>query len=189
MRRLLLSGLVTVLLAGCAGPPLKLYTLNVPSSVAETAPLGQSAVVIQVVRVTLPDELDSQDIVYRDGDILHRSQVGRWASRLSLGITDRLTERLAARRPDALVTDQPPAATPTYRVVINISRLDVTAAGSATLDADWTIVPRDAAQPVLRDRVRLSAAGPVATDQDVVALVSGLLDRLAAAIDINRLGG
>jgi hypothetical protein len=51
------------------------------------------------------------------------------------------------------------------------------------------MVPRDAAQPVLRDRVRLSAAGPVATDQDVVALVSGLLDRLAAAIDINRLGG
>jgi uncharacterized lipoprotein YmbA len=188
MRRVLLSGAAALLLAGCAGPPLKLYTLNVPSSMAEGSPLGQGAVVIQVVRVTVPDELDSQDIVYRDGDILHRSQVGRWASRLSLGITDRLTERLAARRPDALVTDQPPVATPTYRVVINISRLDVTGAGNATLDADWTIVPRDAAAPVLRDRVRLNATGPVATDQDVVALVSGLLDRLAAAIDISGLG-
>lgn len=184
MRRLLLSGLAALLLASCAGPPLKLYTLNVPSSVWETPPLGQGAVVIQVVRVTIPDELDSQDIVYRDGDILHRSQVGRWASRLSLGITDRLTERLAARRPDALVTDQPPAAAPTYRVVINISQLDVTAAGTATLDADWTIVPREASKPVLRDRVRLTASGPVATDQDVVALVGGLLDRLAAAIDL-----
>nr|WP_294504594.1 PqiC family protein [uncultured Rhodopila sp.] len=184
MRRLLLSVIAALLVASCAGPPLKLYTLNVPSSVAETPPLGQGAAVIQVVRVTVPDELDSQDIVYRDGDILHRSQVGRWASRLSLGITDRLTERLAARRPDALVTDQPPAGTPTYRLVINISRLDVTASGTAVLDTDWTIVPRDAAKAVLRDRVRLTASGPVATDQDVVALIGGLLDRLAAAIDV-----
>jgi hypothetical protein len=189
MRRLFLSGAAALVLTSCAGPPLKLYTLNVPSSAAETSPLGRGAMVIQVVRVTVPDELDSQDIVYRDGDILHRSQRGRWASRLSLGITDRLTERLAARRPDALVTAQPPAATPTYRLMINISRLDVTASGTATLEADWTIVPRDTAKPVLRNRVRLSASGPVATDQDVVALIGGLLDRLAAAIDINRLRG
>jgi uncharacterized lipoprotein YmbA len=180
----LLSGFAALLLVSCAGPPLTLYTLNVPSALVATPPLGQGAVVIQVVRVTLPDELDSQDIVYRDGDILHRSQVGRWASRLSLGITDRVTERLAARRPDALVTAQPPAAAPAYRVVINISRLDVTGAGSATLDADWTIVPREAARAIVRDRVRLTASGPVATDQDVVALIGGLLDRLAAAIDV-----
>jgi uncharacterized lipoprotein YmbA len=189
MRRVFLSGAAALLLASCAGPPLKLYTLNVPSSGAETPPLGAGAVVIQIVRVTVPDELDSQDIVYRNGDVLRRSQVGRWASRLSLGITDRLTERLAAGRPDALVTDQPRADTATYRVLINISRLDVTAAGTARLDADWTIVPRDTAKPVLRDRVGLTANGPVATDQDVVALVGGLLDRLAAAIDIGRLGG
>jgi hypothetical protein len=183
MRRVLLPGAAALLLAGCAGPPLTVYTLNVPSSPAESAPLG-SGVVIQIVRVAVPDELDSQDIVYRNGDILHRSQIGRWASRMSLGITDRLTERLAARRPDALVTDQPRADAATYRVQINISRLDVTAAGSATLEADWTIVPRDPAKPVLRDRVRLTASGSVATDQDVVALVGGLLDRLAAAIDV-----
>ncbi len=184
MRRLLLSAGVALLLGSCAGPPLKLYTLNVPTSVAERPPLGPGAVVVQVTRVTVPDELDSQDIVYRDGDILHRSQQGRWASRLSLGITDRLTERLAARRPDALITDQPPAATPAYRLMINISRLDVTGAGNATLDANWTIVPSDGARPVLRDRVRLSATGPVATDQDVVALIGSLLDRLAAAINV-----
>nr|WP_294547322.1 PqiC family protein [uncultured Rhodopila sp.] len=184
MRRLFLSGAAALLLASCAGPPLTVYTLNVPVSAVDTGPLGTRAVVIQIVRVAVPDELDSQDIVYRNGDILHRSQVGRWASRLSLGVTDRLTERLAARRPDALVTDQPRADAATYRVLINISRLDVTASGTAVLEADWTIVPRDAAKPVLRDRVRLTASGPVATDQDVVTLVGGLLDRLAAAIDL-----
>jgi hypothetical protein len=187
MRRLFLSGAAALLLASCAGPPLTVYTLNVPSAAADGLALGSGAMVIQIVRVAVPDELDSQDIVYRNGDILHRSQVGRWASRLSLGITDRLTERLAARRPDALVTDQPLADAAAYRVLINISRLDVTAAGTATLEANWTVVPRDAAKPVLRDRVRLTANGPVATDQDVVALVGGLLDRLAAAIDVTGL--
>ena len=99
---------------------------------------------------------------------MHRSHPGRWASRLSLGITDRLTDRLGARWPDALVTDQPQTEAATCRLLINISRLDVNAAGIAELDANWTIVPRDPAQPVLRDRVRLGAEGPVATDQDVV---------------------
>jgi hypothetical protein len=73
--------------------------------------------------------------------------------------------------------------------MINITRLDVTASGSATLDANWAIVPRDAAKPVSHDRVQLSATGPVATDQDVVTLIGSLLDRLAAAIDISRVGG
>jgi uncharacterized protein len=190
MRRLERLGLtcaVALLLASCGAPPLTLYTLDTPSSVADVPPLGAKPMVIEIVRVTVPDELDTQDIVLRNADTLQRSSEGRWASRLSLGITDRLTERLAARRPAALITDRPQASTPPYRVLINISRLDVTAAGTARLDADWMIVPRDAAKPILRDRARFTATGPVATDPDVVALVGGLLDRLAGAIDVTKL--
>ena len=101
-----------LLLASCATPPLTLYTLGAPPIAADTAPLGRRPVVIAVARVTVPDELDTEDIVVRDGSTLRRSTRGRWASRLSLGITDRLTERLAERRPDALVTDRPLTDTP-----------------------------------------------------------------------------
>jgi cholesterol transport system auxiliary component len=184
--RACLSGAVAVLLASCGAPPLTLYTLNVPSANVDARPLGAKPVVIEIPRVTVPDELDGQDIIYRDGDILHRSSQGRWASRLSLGITARLAERLAVRRPDALVTDRPQIETPAYRVLVNIDRLDVTSAGTATLDADWVIVPRDTAKPIRRDRTRLSATGPVSKDADVVALVGGLVDRLAQAIDVGR---
>ena len=85
----------------------------------------------------------------RDGSTLRRSSLGRWASRLSLGITDRLTERLAERHPDALVTDRPLAETPAERVVVNISRLDVT---SAVGDAGrrLVIVPHNSATPTPR---------------------------------------
>jgi uncharacterized lipoprotein YmbA len=177
---------VACALNACGAPPLTVYTLGVPSGPSNAAPLGKKPVVIAVARVTVPDELDTEDIVLRDGSTLRRSQRGRWATRLSLGITDRLTERLAKRRPDALVTDRPLTDAPSYRILINIERLDVNAAGVATLDADWIIVPHDSDAPTRRDRGHFSATGPVATDQDVVTLVGVVLDRLAGAIDVSR---
>ncbi|HEY1412954.1 MAG TPA: PqiC family protein, partial [Rhodopila sp.] len=150
-----------LLLAGCSAPPLTLYTLGTPPIASDAAPLGRHPVVIAVSRVTIPDELDTEDMLIRDGNTLRRSQRGRWASRLSLGITDRLTERLAARYPRALVTDRPLTETPSERILVNIGRLDVTTGGVATLDADWMVVPRDAAAPARRQRGHFSATGPV----------------------------
>jgi hypothetical protein len=175
-----------LLLAGCATPPLTLYTLGAPPVATDFRPLGRRPVVIAVARVTVPDELDTEDIVVRDGSTLRRSVRGRWASRLSLGITDRLTERLAEQRPDALVTDRPLTDTPTFRVLVNIGRLDVTTAGVATLDADWMVVPREASARTVRDRGHFTATGPVETDQDVVGLLGVVLDQLASAINIGR---
>jgi len=175
-----------LLLASCGAPPLPVYTLGPPATDVDAAPLGRSPVVIAVARVSIPDELDTEDIVVRDGSTLRRSRLGRWASRLSLGITDRLTRRLAERRPDALVTDRPLTESPAERVMVNIGRLDVTAAGIATLDADWLVVRRGGSAPASHDRGHFSATGPVANDQDVVTLVGQLLDQLAGAIDIGR---
>jgi hypothetical protein len=175
---------LALLLASCAAPPLTLYTLGTPTQAADAPPLGRPQVVIAVARVTIPDELDTADIVVRDGSTLRRSSLGRWASRLSLSITDRLTQRLGQRYPNALVTDRPLTETPSERVLVNIGRLDVTSAGVATLDADWMVVPRDPAHGTRRNRLHVSVTGPVATDQDVVTLVGVLLDRLASAIDI-----
>jgi hypothetical protein len=180
--RVTLLSVAALLLVSCSAPPLTLYTLGTPPKAADAPPLGKRPVVIAVSRVTMPDELDTEDLVVRDGSTLQRSHRGRWASRLSLGVTDRLTGRLAERWPDALVTDRPLAETPSYRVLVNISRLDVSASGVATLDADWLIVPRDGNAPARRNRLRFSVAGPVATDQDVVTLVGLLLDHLAGAL-------
>jgi uncharacterized protein len=174
-------------LTTCASPPLTLYTLGTPSVAADARPSGKVSAVIAVARVTIPDELDTEDIFVRDGSTLQRSPHARWGSRLSLGITDRLTQRLAARYPRLLITDRPLTETPTARVLVNIGRLEVTTAGAATLDADWLVVPKDAAAPARRDRAHFTATGPVATDQDVVNLIGNLLDRLAGAIEIPRL--
>jgi uncharacterized lipoprotein YmbA len=186
IKRWLLLGCLA--LATCGAPPLTVYTLGPPEGASDAAPLGRKPVVIAVARVTIPDELDTEDLVIRDGSVLRRSASGRWASRLSLGITDRLTNRLAARNPAVLVTERPLADVPEQRVLINIGRLDVTTGGVATLDADWMVVPHDTALPTRRDRVHLSATGPVASDQDVVTLLGGVLDRLAGAIEVSSNG-
>ncbi len=182
MRRVLVT---LLLLAGCAAPPLTLDTLGTPEARSGAAPLSKAPVVIAVGRVTIPDELDTEDLVVRDGSTLRRSSRGRWGSRLSLGITDRLTERLGQRYKDAVVTARPLLETPAQRVLVNIGRLDVTPSGTATLDADWVVVPREPGRVVRRDRTQITVSGPVATDQDVVTLIGLAVDRLAAAIAVD----
>ena len=182
MMRRLAALLAIHLLSACAGPPLALYTLQVPQ--AGTARLPAMTRIVAVTRVSTPDALDSQDILVRQGAILRRSATARWATRLSLGITDLITARLAARYPDALVTDQPQASGVTARLNIDISALDVGSDGTAVLTANWTLIPTDQARPVTRDRARIVQPGSVASDAAVVALIGQVVGLLADRIEL-----
>ena len=181
-----LAAAVPLRATSCAPPPLAVYTLD-PGAPSGAPPLGHRAVVIEVSRVAIPDYLDTQDILVRNGNTLQRSAHGRWASRFSVVVTRYLTGLLAASRPTALVTDQPQAEPPNDRILITISALDVTSGGAATLEADWTIVPHNPDQPTRRQRGQFTATGPAATDHDVVVLIQSVLRKLAAAIDIGKL--
>jgi uncharacterized lipoprotein YmbA len=190
-RAIFLSCMMAAAVGGCAGPPLQLYTLAsfaVDGAADGAVPLTATPQVIEVARVSIPDTIDSEDILVRDGATLHRSSKGRWASRLSIGITDLVTSRLAAKLPDTLVTDQPQAGPVSARLMINISRLDVSSSGAAMLSADWTIVPADPATPLRRDRTSVREQGAVTNDQDVVALIRDLVGKLSDAITVRDVG-
>jgi uncharacterized protein len=131
--------------------------------------------------------VDSRDLVVRRGDILERSRTGRWASRLSLATTDLLTARLAMRQSDAWVTDQPQARTSEYRLLVHISRLDITTTGTGTVEAVWEIVPQDAGEAIIRRRIRFTMSGAVGTDEGVARFERSLLERLSSGIDISHL--
>ena len=171
-----------MLLAACAAPPLTLYTLGDQEGAAPAPPLGDHPVVVEVVRVSIPDDFDTEDILLHHGNILRRSKTGRWASRLSLEITALLTHDLAARYPQALVTDVRQLTSPADRLLISISQFDVTAQGQARLTADWQVVPENSDAKIVRARAQFSLSGAVATDQDVVTLEGELIKRLAASI-------
>jgi len=174
--------LIALSLAGCAAPPLRLYTLAAPPASADARPLPRGAALIEVDRLVLPDVLDSDDIVLTDGDVVKRSRTGRWASRLSLLATDLVTSRLAMRAPDALVTDQWPARKPDYRVMIHVARLDVTSKGRASLDAEWEIISRAPERHTHRGRIQVDLSSPDASDPGIASLDAALFERLADAI-------
>ncbi len=182
----ILASVISLVLGSCAGPPLKLYTLGAGHAEAEGKAFNRSPVIIAVARVTLPDELDNDDILVRSGQNLLRSSRGRWSARLSTEVTERLTAQLAARRPDALVTSTPQSQTPSYRIVITLSRFDVSVDGRATLAADWLIVPSDPAASPRRDRTTFTMDGSVATDRDVVLLEGRVMDRLGQSIGLTK---
>jgi uncharacterized lipoprotein YmbA len=183
----LLALAVALLTAACAAPALRTYPLDTAAPVA-TPPLPPNPVVIEIARITVPDALDTADIARRRGPLLDASTTGRLTSRLSLAATDLITARLAASRPDALVTDHPAGGGgPIARLLITIASLDLTDTGTAQLTADWLLIPSDPATPVGRGRLTLDVQGPVATDADVVALEARLLTQLAGAIDISGL--
>jgi uncharacterized protein len=176
---------VPVLLAGCASPPVRFYTLGAPAIAVGAVPTGivtPTTPVVAVARVALPDYLDGQEIVVRDGNRIENSATGRWAGRLSLGATDLITARLAEARHDLFVTDQPQTLPATWRLAVNISRLDVTRHGTASLDADWSIIPNDPHRPILHSRASFSQGGPATTDGETASLTQAVLDQLADRI-------
>jgi uncharacterized lipoprotein YmbA len=185
---------VALALTGCtAAPPLRVYTLSEspasseePMTIADASP-PPGAAVIEIARVSLPDYVDSRDLVVRQGELLERSSTGRWASRLSLATTGPLTARLAMRRPDAWVTDQPQVRTPDYRLLLHISRLDITNTGTGSVEAVWEIVPRATCEAVIRRRIQFTMSAAVGTDERVARFERSLLERLASEIDISSL--
>lgn len=177
--------LIAAALAACAAPPLRLYTLTAPAARIDPSPLPPNAVVIVVDRVSLPDYLDTQDILIRRGQVFDRSQSGRWVSRLSVSATDLLRARLASRRPGALVTESVPAGMPDYEISVHVEELDVASTGAAVMRADWQIIPRDTTKRIVRDRIQIALHGSVASDERIVTLEGQLFDRLAAGIDLS----
>lgn len=176
--------LTAMLITGCAAPPLKFYTRGEVRPTIYTLPLRRQTAVMEVDRLTLPNYLDSQEILLRNGSVLEESSTGRWVSRLSLLATDLVTSRLAKRFPNALITDQGLEEAAQYRIVIHVARLDITKNGRASMDADWQILSGDRESRSTRGRAHISFTARTATDMDTVRLETVMFDRLADAIKL-----
>ncbi|MCT6855278.1 MULTISPECIES: PqiC family protein [Bombella] len=168
------------LLTGCASPALRLYTLGIPAhSDDKSFRVPPNATIVAIDRVVIPDYLDCQDIISRNGEEIRRSQNARWVTRLSLGVTDLITNEIAATQPHMLFTDQPLIEAANMRVMVAISEFDVDVNHHAVLNAHWAIVPHDSTKPITQNIVHLSAEGPANTDADIAALMRNLVVQLA----------
>lgn len=172
------------LAAGCAASPQsKFYTLG--STGTASAPVVNCAV--SVGPVSIPAVVDRPQIVIRTGpNQVAFDEFNRWASPLKGDIARIVSEDLSAMLGTRQVTVFPQATVPdgSYRVQIDVLRLDSEPDKTATLDAAWTVTsPKDRKMP---RSGRTTVTEPVSgrTTADLVAAHSRALGRLSAGIAV-----
>lgn len=190
-----LSSLITLfILGGCSAPPLKYYTFNeniINQSTNKITQYSEISPTIIITPITVPDYLDTTDIVTRENSSLHHSVNGRMSSVLSVAVTDYVTHLLSVKNPTLFITNQRQVGMPTSQILINISHLDVqnlgNQNGSAILEADWSIIPRNEHLPINKQKGTFFASGSIASDSDVIKIEQALLIQLVNQISKNPL--
>ncbi|MBN3114451.1 membrane integrity-associated transporter subunit PqiC [Pectobacterium brasiliense] len=142
----LLSLTVLALLNSCSSPPVRYHTLLTPAS--PVAPLSFMAntthaapFFIDVLPVGIPAQLDTSQIVIRQGDsgavVLDNE---RWLSPLNeeirTALSADLTQRLNTQDVSGLVRS---ADTPVVRIHLQVRRFDSWPGQSVAFDADWSL--------------------------------------------------
>lgn len=180
-----LSAFLLIGLTGCGlgGAPVKLYVLGdaaVPVA-ATAAVVGRPALELRTVQ--MPDYLDNQDILIRGAaNEVVASPTGRWAERLSVGVTRALAADLTTRLPGYVILSAPPAfgATP-QQIHIDFDAFDARADGRVYLSARWSITA-PGGDVLAAARVALVEPTQGQADIAVAAAMSRILHRLADAI-------
>ena len=170
-------------LAGCGGAPVKLYVLgDAAAPVAQTAAaVGRPALELKTVQ--MPDYLDNQDILIRGAaHEVVASPTGRWAERLSIGVTRALASDLAARLPGYVILSAPPAFGATPRQIhVDFDAFDARADGRVYLSARWSITAQSG-EVLAASRVALVEPTQSQADVAIIAAMSRVLHRLADAV-------
>lgn len=132
---------------------------------------------MQVQPVTMPDYLDTTDIVLRYGPHqVKDSTTGEWGQRLSAGIAQALRADLAARLTQDVVTLGPSIDGTARQVIVSIDALDMWPDGKCTLVVHWKMGGREG------HGVFSAAAGVKADDESRVASLAGVIEQLAGRI-------
>lgn len=190
MRPLVVSSIVLLFAtSGCATAVTRYYTLSpvVPESPAPRS--SESAVLVGIGPVELPDYVDMPNIVVRTGEnTLDQATFEQWGGSLDDMIPRVLVENMHARMPtDHFVAFPQSGDLPfDFRVPVTISRFDVSTSGEAVVIARWQVRGKTGAgTPLVRETTaRLQGSGRSYTDR--VAALSGALgivtDDIAAAL-------
>jgi uncharacterized lipoprotein YmbA len=190
IRSLTMTACVLLMMGGCSsGPAPRTFLLDPPLQYAAAPAAGPAGPLIQVPTVTLPDYLDTEDILLREGAHgLTASAGARWGERLSAGMTHALTAALVNRLSDYRVIPARPADPLARQVLVDVTAFDVGRDGRCELRASWTITTPGAVSPALARQavfVTPAAGASHAADATVVAAMAATVDRLADALALD----
>lgn len=165
MRRIVAVGLCTIaiLVASCASPPSRFYTLSPVAAPAGAPAAKSSALAVVVGPVSIPEIVDQPQIVVSTGpNQVSLDEFNRWASPLANNISRVVAQDLVAMlgTPRVSLFQQALNVDADFRVAIEVQSFESTPGDAATLDAAWSVRrTRDAKVQTGRTSVREPASG------------------------------
>jgi uncharacterized lipoprotein YmbA len=148
------------LLAACATTPeTHFYVLSPLNISPQTSKAATPKRLIGIGPVTVPALLGRKQIVTRTGDNrIASSEFHQWAAPLKEGITETLAQNLSTLLPNDIVKAYPWSAygEMDVHIVIDIVRFESTAAQTAELAANWSIMDDKTLRLVKHGQTRIS---------------------------------
>jgi uncharacterized lipoprotein YmbA len=180
--RLLLAA-AAMLLASCGGSPVKenFYTLSGPQAPMPAASASPAS--IFVGPVTVPESVDRLPMVLRTAaNQVEISDAHRWAEPLKASIPRVLAETLMREMatPNVRYTRAGSPLDADFRVAVEVQRFESSLTQGATVDALWTVTPRQGKPRGGRSTVSEPAAS--ADPGGVAAAHSRALERVGREI-------
>lgn len=182
---LAMLGATGLALAACglSGPAPVAYVLGTPARDDERVRPLAGRPVVEVKPVLVPDYLDTSDIqLRREGNVVAPSTTGRWAERLSAGITRALAAELTRRLPNLVVATTVPAERPARQVLAEIQSFEPRSDGVVVLVGRWRVLDGAARDTLAGESVSLTAPLAGQGDAEVVAAMTRLVEELAGRI-------
>jgi uncharacterized lipoprotein YmbA len=173
-----------LVVTGCAGsPPTQIYVLGYPEDPARGMIAQADRPILRLFPVSIPDYLDTRDILIRSGqNQVTASPTGRWAERLSLGMTRALAAALTTRLPDAEIIYNQSVVPPARQILVDVEALEIRPDRECLLTASWTLAGSDGDQVLHRERDNFIQQATDTSDAAIAAAISRTIDQLADKI-------
>jgi uncharacterized lipoprotein YmbA len=183
--KLFMTCLCVVMLAGCGvTQPSKFYLLTSVEG-SDTAAMTTPGPALGLGPVSFPPYLDRPEIVHRSGNNeLHFAGSHRWAEPLKTSFTRSLAENLSILLPTNRVTLYPwqRSTMYDYQIILDVTRFDADASGTAILSANWEIVQADGKTVSNRQKATYSEPAGSMDYSAIVAAQSRAVGRLSRDI-------
>lgn len=184
IRTSLVSIALAVFVAGCASSPtVRMYVLGDPARLAPVASSESGRTVVHLSPVSVPDYLDTEDILIRSAaNEVKPSPSGRWAERLSVGVTQALAGALAAGLPSIVIVTKQPVIRPAQQIVVDVEVFEVRPDGRCLLIARWNILGGDDLHGLRSGHNTFVEQAADASDAAIASAMTRAVDQLAAQI-------
>ena len=139
---------------------------------------------LELKTVTLPDYLDTTDIVRRSAtNQAITSPTGRWVDRVSIGITQALATDLATRLPNVVIESRGAYET-ARRLFVDVERFEINEDGRCTLTARWRLTTADGKVGSNSEEGTFVVTATSTTDAAVSVAMTSAIDELAGRIAV-----